>query len=77
MHRVVKIDHDEITTKGDANNTEDKPIKKSQITGVYIGKIKYIGTIISYLTNPIIFSMTITLIFILMIFPLKEEKNGD
>ena len=50
MHRVVKITDDIVITKGDANNTEDQPILRDQITGVYIGKIKYLGkskTIIS------------------------------
>jgi len=36
-HRIVDISADsEITTKGDANNSEDEPIKKSQVIGKVI-----------------------------------------
>ena len=72
LHRIINIDGDEITTKGDANNTEDKPIDKSQITGVYIGKIKYLGEIISFITRPLVFSIIITLVVIVMFIPIKK-----
>lgn len=40
-HRIIKINDDgTIVTKGDANNTEDKAIKKSQVVGVYKRKLK-------------------------------------
>ena len=35
-HRVKKMEEDKVITKGDANNTEDEPIKKENI----IGKVK-------------------------------------
>lgn len=73
LHRVVKIDGDEVTTKGDANNIEDQPISKSNIFGVYVGKIKYIGKIISFISKPIVFSVIITLLVICMFIPSKEE----
>ena len=52
LHRITKIDGDIITTKGDANNTEDKPFSKSAVLGVYIGKIPSGGKIIRFVTNP-------------------------
>lgn len=40
-HRIIIINDDgTIVTKGDANNTEDKPIKKNQVVGVYKRKLK-------------------------------------
>lgn len=74
LHRVIKINNEEITTKGDANNTLDKPINSSQVTGVYIFKIKYIGKIISFISRPIVFSIIITLLVISMFIPSKEDK---
>ena len=40
-HRIIKIDQDKITTKGDANNVEDESVDKKRIVGkvVYSGKI--------------------------------------
>ena len=73
LHRVVKIKDDEVITKGDANNTEDNPINRDQITGIYIGRIKYIGKIISFVSKPIVFSIIITLLVISMFIPSKKE----
>ena len=73
LHRVISIDKDKIITKGDANNTEDMPINMNQVTGVYVGKIKYLGNIISFITQPIIFSTIITLLVIIMMIPNKNK----
>ena len=72
LHRVIKVDQDEIVTKGDANNVEDTPINIKQVTGVYLGKIKYLGNIISYITKPLVFTMVITIIFIIILLPTKK-----
>ena len=73
LHRIVKIDGDKITTKGDANNTEDKPIDRSQITGIYIGRSKFLGKMISAVTSPVGFTITIILICIIMILPSRKH----
>ena len=36
LHRVISINGNKIITKGDANNTADKPITINQVTGVYL-----------------------------------------
>jgi len=46
-HRIVKIEDDVITTKGDANNTEDEGISKDQIEG----KVVYCGGILNFIIN--------------------------
>ena len=73
IHRIIRIDEDEIITKGDANNTEDNPITKDQITGIYIGKVKYLGKIIKFINRPIIFSIIIT-ILVASLIPFKKNK---
>ena len=73
LHRVVSINNDEIITKGDANNVTDEPINRNQVTGVYIGKIKYLGKIISLVNKPIVFATIITSLVIFMLIPSKEE----
>ncbi len=42
-HRIIKIEGDKITTKGDANNLEDKEIDQNQI----VGKMIYSGGILN------------------------------
>ena len=69
LHRVVKIDGDEVTTKGDANNVNDKPINRSQIVGVYVGKIEHLGKIISFINQPVVFSVIVTLLVISVFIP--------
>ena len=46
-HRIIKIEDDSITTKGDANNTEDKKISKNQI----VGKMIYSGGLLNIIIN--------------------------
>lgn len=46
-HRIVKIDDDKITTKGDANNLEDDEISINQIEG----KVIYCGGILNIIIN--------------------------
>lgn len=75
FHRVIRVDGDSITTKGDANNVEDKVIDKSQITGVYIGKIHFLGKIITFITKPVVFSIIIVLLIVWMLIPSKKEKT--
>ena len=51
IHRVVKLDKDTLTTKGDANFTEDPPVRYQDVVGrvvMFFGKptrIPYLGYI--------------------------------
>lgn len=75
LHRVIKINNNEIVTKGDANNIEDEPIDIDQVTGVYVKKIKYLGDIIIFVKKPIVFSTIITILFIIILMPNKKKKK--
>ena len=77
LHRVVRLMGDTVVTKGDANNVEDEPIKIDQITGVYVRKVRFLGKIIYYMTKPIVFSITMTLIVLLMLIPVKKENENQ
>ena len=63
LHRITKIDGDIITTKGDANNTEDKPFSTSAILSVYIGKMPSGGKIIRYIMAVVFLLMTAAVIW--------------
>ena len=76
-HRVVKKDGDIITTKGDANNTEDSPITIDKVLGKVTYVIENIGIIRKVITSPaVLISITITLILlgIIVIYKPKEQK---
>ena len=63
LHRITCIDGDTIITKGDANNTEDKPISSDAVLGVYTGKIAGAGKVIRFITNP---PFVMAVVFLLM-----------
>ena len=49
VHRIISTEGDQIITKGDANETEDPPVERSQIKGVVMFKIPEIGKGIQWL----------------------------
>ena len=63
-HRIVSISKDQIVTKGDANNVEDKPIKEGSIVGKMIYRFKHVG-IFDYFFNR---KSSLILVFVIGIF---------
>lgn len=77
-HRVIKIDGQDLITRGDANNSEDKPIKSDQILGKVIYIIPKIGIWRKVLASPEILGMIIIFIILLgvvLMFTSKTEKE--
>jgi len=77
VHRIVDIDENIITTKGDANYSADKPIDISAIKGKVITTIPYIGIIINYLKSPVGIVITILLSIFLIEYPNNQKKKAD
>lgn len=82
IHRIIEIDNDSIITRGDSNNISDKPIKFSQVVGVYTNfKIPKLGLIVFFLESYFgvlcIISIYYLLTFCSIIFSKinKEEKE--
>ena len=73
-HRIVKIDKDTITTRGDNNNVDDKPIKRNEV----IGKVTHIGRqygiFLKIIKTPQVF-ITFFISIILMDIALGEDKE--
>lgn len=61
-HRITKINGNEITTRGDANNSDDNPIKKDQI----LGKMVFRAYIITFISNNKIFISVLFIIWIIL-----------
>ena len=78
-HRVVKIDEQEITAKGDNNNVEDEVIKKSQVIGKVVYTVKNVGVWKKVFTNiKVIISITLTIILFILVIAYKEkDKEGS
>ncbi len=77
-HRVIKIDGDNITAKGDSNNSVDTKISKSKVIGKVICILPKGGIIREILLTPkIIISIVITLVlFSLCISYIPKEKRN-
>ncbi|MGN1319962.1 MAG: signal peptidase I [Acutalibacteraceae bacterium] len=77
IHRIIDIDGDTVTTKGDANNTADKPITKSQIKGVLVYDIAGIGAVVGVLKHPVSIIIILAAALLLTELSYRKEKNSD
>ena len=76
-HRIIEIYKDTYITKGDANNSKDSPVLKSQIVGKVIKIFPKFGIIKKTLLNPkvlILFIITLVLGISLL---KKGQKNNS
>lgn len=75
-HRIMEINGEELITKGDANNTEDKAITKDTIIGKVISVYSKLGIWAKVFTEPnVLICVFITLVLIgLAISKDKTEK---
>lgn len=75
-HRVVKIDNNFLTTKGDANNSDDTPIAKTQVIGRVVHIISGLGIWQKVFSTPqIIISIFVTLLLFDFSFSLKNKRE--
>ena len=75
-HRIIKINGDTLVTKGDANNSEDKIISKSEVIGKVVKIIPKGGVIKEIILTPkIIFTLLVTLVLINLCFSLTKKEN--
>ena len=77
-HRIIGIDDEYINTKGDANNSEDSPIKKEQVIGKVVKIISKLGIWIKVLSESrVIISIIITiLLFGLAVSSESNNRNN-
>ena len=77
IHRIIEIDGDTVTTKGDANNVADDPINKSQIKGVLVYDIAGLGAVVNILKQPVSVFIILAAAFLLTEFSYRKEKDTD
>ena len=77
-HRIVDETETTYTTRGDANNTDDPPIKKSQAVGKTIFHIPYLGKAILFVQSPVgLASVLAILIGLKIMYSLIRTKQED
>lgn len=80
VHRLINKNENEYITKGDANNSEDKPIKEEQILGKVVKIIPKVGIWREIILSPEILGLTTILILFLSILmggKYKAEKKTN
>lgn len=77
-HRIVFIDGDKLTVKGDNNNTVDKPIDKEQVIGKMIKVYKKLGIWKKVLNEPkILIAIFVTLILFDFALSFDDKKKVE
>ena len=77
VHRVINIDKNQITTKGDANNAADPVFDKTQIKGVVIKWIPYLGSITNALKTPLGIILVLLAAFLLVEGSFRKQREAD
>lgn len=75
VHKVVRVDGDQITTRGTANNADDDPIALKDVKGRVVFSIDGIGKIVDFIRNPIIMIAILVLAVYLLMKSYASEKN--
>lgn len=70
-HRIVKIDNDMVTTKGDANASEDPTFNKEDI----IGKVIFKSKILNFIIDRKIFVISLIVIIMIVDTIIKEKTK--
>ncbi len=77
VHRIISMDGETVTTKGDANNTADEPIHISAIKGEVIFCIPNVGNIVEFIKSPAGTLCVIATAILLLEIPRRNEKKKD
>lgn len=76
VHRIVKINQEQIVTKGDANKYEDNAISLDKVYGKLGFSIPYVGGIVNFFkTGYGIFSVIALVVFMFIYSYMSEQKE--
>lgn len=76
-HRIIALTETEATTKGDANDSSDLPILRSQIKGRVVLAVPWIGYVVSAVKTPAGTLLLLALAVYLLEASLRKEKKQD
>ena len=75
VHRIVAMDGETVTTRGDANNTDDNPVELSQVKGRVVAVIPYVGKLVRLLKTPPVTILLIIAAVATVELPYIKEKE--
>lgn len=78
VHRVIARDGETIVTQGDANNTPDAPIRRSDLRGEVVARIPGLGAAVNALRTPVGILAVLCAVFGLTQLAFRRERDqGD
>lgn len=77
VHRIVDVDEEMVTTKGDANQVADAPISVAAIKGKVLGWIPIAGTIVKGIKTPIGTIVLVLVAIALVEIPNRRQREED
>lgn len=77
VHRIVGLNGETVTTKGDANSVVDAPVSLSAIKGKVLFWIPFAGRAVSFLKTPVGTIAVIAVAIALVEIPRRKEKERD
>ena len=77
VHRIIDMDDESVTTKGDANKSADEPINISAVKGKVLFWIPFVGSIVEGLKTPIGTICMIAAAIAFIEIPRRNEKKKD
>lgn len=75
VHRIMQIDGETVTTRGDANNTDDTPIAMNQIKGRVIAHVPHVGALVRVMKSPVATFILIAAAVLTVELPFRREKE--
>lgn len=77
VHRIVAINGDLVTTRGDANNVDDVPVDISQIKGEVIYHVPGAGKAVRLIKTPAVTFLLVAGAVLTVELPFRKKKNED
>ena len=79
VHRLKSIDGETFVTRGDANDTDDAPIRAADVKGKVIKRLKGAGNLVSAVRSPVGIVVTLGLAVLLFEAPylLRDRKKRE
>lgn len=75
VHRIMEIDGETVTTRGDANNVDDAPVSLDHIKGRVIAHIPHMGALVRALKSPVATIILIAAAVLTVELPYRKEKE--
>lgn len=77
VHRIIDIEEETMTTKGDANNTNDQPVSLELVKGSVVLSVPFIGSVVNLIKTPLGTICIIALAILLVEIPRRNEMKKD